>query len=268
MRRILALTAALFALSLACDDPTGVLGPLDWGIIDGREQTATAGDTELPEPAVAQVWRDQNGQAFIGAAPLYAQTEVIGVVGAVVCVGEEAIEGEPITPHARCTATDVDGLATFHMTPPTTAGRHRTPIVAEVDGVALTPDTVTADVRAGAPDSGLLWNLCAGFAVSTDTLDLTPHPDRDPAMLDAFGNEIQWALVPFESSSLYTVRADSQAIIAAPDVSGIDSVQVFGGGELVRVSHVYVRHPEVQDPLVIWNWPESRNCDTSYVPAP
>lgn len=150
MRRMMIVLAAL-VLAMACDSLTGVLGPLGFGIESGRDQVVQAGGDM--EPAVARVWTDPNGVAHlgIGPAPLYAQTSVQGVEGAVVCVGEVAIEGEPIVPHSRCTATESDGRATFHLTPSTRAGRHRTPIVAEYDGEALTPDTVTANVEPGPP---------------------------------------------------------------------------------------------------------------------
>lgn len=184
MRKTLALTAALIA-AMACGDVTGPLGPLGFGVIKGKVQEATAGDPELPEPAVARVWRDASGQAFLGAGPLYAQTDVTGVVGAVVCVGEVAIEGEPIQPHARCTSTEVDGTATFHLTPPTKAGRHRTPIVAEVNGVALTPDTVTAVVEAG-PVSD--HPFVAGWSTTATFEDFFTAE----TVQDTFGNAIPW----------------------------------------------------------------------------
>lgn len=151
MRRTLIALTALALIGLACDSITGWDGPLGFGVESGRDQTVQAGGDM--EPAVARVWTDPNGVAHfgVGSAPLYAQTSVQGVEGAVVCVGEIAIEGEPIVPHSRCTATESDGRATFHMTPSTRAGRHRTPIVAEYNGEALTPDTVTAQVEPGPP---------------------------------------------------------------------------------------------------------------------
>lgn len=185
MRRTLALTAALIA-AMACGDVTGPLGPLGFGIIQGETQQATAGEAQLDTPVVAMVWRDASGQAFIGAAPLYAQTATVtGVVGAVVCVGEVPIEGEPIVPHARCTSTLSDGTAVFHLTPPTTAGTHRTPIVAEVDGLALTPDTVTAVVLPGPADSSYERSMALLRSSQPRVI-----PDGAHLAEDEFGNAI------------------------------------------------------------------------------
>ena len=186
MKRTLAVLATLLAVSLACEDPTGILGPLGFGVVEGREQEVSAVEAQLPEPVVARVWQDASGNAFlgIGPRPLFAQTGVKGVAGAVVCVGETPIEGDPIIPHARCTNTDAEGDATFHMSHPKKAGQHRTPIVAEVNGQALTPDTVTAIVEAGP----------ASVHPFTDTLNIsvTERVYGDDTVTDAYGNGVAW----------------------------------------------------------------------------
>lgn len=218
MRRTLALTAALIAVTMACD-PTGpLLGPLDFGIIQGREQQAVAGDAQLDTAVVAMVWRDASGQAFIGAAPLYAQTTVTGVVGAVVCVGEVPIEGEPIIPHSRCTATQSDGTAVFHLTPPTKAGTHRTPIVAELDGVALTPDTVTAEVSAAPAHE---WSIPGAV---NDTIDANGNWVRDQ-----YQNPITFRLEVVDAPAhvLSTDFADSGSRMLAADSLGSGSVRAI-----------------------------------------
>ena len=186
MRRTLGLLAVMLAVSLACEDPTGILGPLGFGIESGREQAVVATETELPEPVVARVVRDAStGQALLlGASALYAQEDVTGVQGAVVCVGEVPIEGDPIIPHARCTNTQADGRATFHLTHPKKAGQHKTPIVAEVDGEALTPDTVTAIVEPG-PASVHPFH---GEVRTGNTADLYPAE----SVADAYGNAVPW----------------------------------------------------------------------------
>lgn len=226
MRRILALTAALVVFSMACSDIAGPLGPLGFGVIQGREQQAVAGDAQLDTAVVAKVWRDASGQAFIGAAPLHAQSTVTGVAGAVVCVGEVPIQGDPVIPHARCTATESDGTATFHIAPPTRAATHVTPIVAEVDGTALTPDTVTVVVSAGAPVAGLGFDAApSGAGVSGDTLDLNHASPQD-----AFGNPVPWRLAVLTGSAHVIsddISNDSSRMLVPEVDEGTGAVRIY-----------------------------------------
>lgn len=187
MRRIIGTFAVLvLAAGFACDPLTGPEGVLEWlGIVQGKHQEAIAGVAELDTPVVARLVRTEGGQVtlHVGPRPLYAQMTVKGVAGAVVCVGETPVLGDGLTPHARCTNTDSDGKAIFHLTPSTKAGEHASPIVAEYDGKALTPDTVFATVHPGPAVND--FETVIGLARSSQPRTM---PDHAGIAEDQYGN--------------------------------------------------------------------------------
>lgn len=237
MRRLtIALSVLLTGSLVYCDDPTGVLGALGFGVVEGREQTVSADEASL-DPVRAKVWRDASGQAFIGVSPLYAQQGVTGVPNAVVCVGENPIEGDPIIPHSRCTMSDSEGNASFHLTHPKRAGVHRTGIVAEVDGEALTPDTVTAEVLAGVAAAHSFNGQDGGPEVAY----------TGSAVTDAHGNPVPWM---FAVDCCATVEGSfddwpNAARRMRPDTVGLGSFHVLvEGGDTLLTGEIEVEEPE------------------------
>lgn len=276
------LAALILVAALAACGSDGDTGPEDLsytlGIISGNGQVAQAGDAELPEPVetrLVSVKLADGTTRFQLVRPLYAQTPVNGspVPGAVVCseppegVSEDGVW---LRPKARCTNTDSNGEAVFTYLPPTVAGEARAYVRGTVDGVVVDLDSVTAVVKPGpAVEGGLVTNCQGHLSGTSDTLDVGAfYMDTGQAVWDAYGNARPWHLESFPTSTLYTLREDGQAIIAAPDASGIDSVRVMSDTSFVRVSHVYVRHPDLSSTVVLFSWNSNGDCGDVNIPSP
>jgi hypothetical protein len=267
MRAVTILSLALLA---GCESGVGS-GPLAFGIVSGNNQTATAGSNRLTDPVVGKLVRTPDGGiTFNLVRSAYAQTVVSGspVPGAVVCA--VSISENGMVPWVPCTNTDSAGQATFFFTPGTRADTVRSEIRGTVSGEPAVFDTASAVVQPGPPVYGSVMARCTGGGSYTDTLNVA-RDFGSPHVADLYNNPIDWKLRPFLTSTLFTVTPDSQTIVAAPEGSGIDSVQVVAAGEVARVSHVYVRHPEVESRVMLFAWIKQNgeyNCGDVSIPVP
>lgn len=151
MRTALALLAVIPILSSCEAAGPGNDGPLEFGIVQGDNQVAIAGDEELSDPVVGKLVRSSDGGiTFRLVATAYAQGTVVSgspVPGAVVCA-QSITEDGPV-PFVPCTNTLEDGTATFFFSGGTKAGDAKSEIRGTVEGEPAVFDTATVTVLAG-----------------------------------------------------------------------------------------------------------------------
>lgn len=169
--------------------------------------------------------------------------------------------GEPFVP---CQETDSEGHAETMWTLGTVAGEHTAEARAMLNDTPTVAAVYELEAVPGPAAQGEWLQDCTGQGTVEDTLEFSINWSIE----DEFGNAIPWTLRSFEASSLYTIEADSQTIATAPDGSGVDSMEVVTDGGVVRLAHVYVRHPDVDANLLMWNWNDTRDCENTSAPAP
>lgn len=151
----------------------------NFAVVDGRNQTSTAGAAQLAKPITAQLTQDPQGKFatrvfdFLGPAIAYAQTLSLAgtpVANAIVC-GRETGPGEPkVVP--LCAYTLADGKAANSVQGGTKAGTYNILFTAQVPSTAPVVDSTTATVEAGAADTltvyprGWLFTSGAKFSVA------------------------------------------------------------------------------------------------------
>lgn len=248
--------SALIGLLLlaACENGPGqTLGDPQLRVLDGDGQSHVAALVDsLDAPVRAQLYRTvEGGITFRLVTPLHAQTGVVGVPGETVCavpVGERGLE-----PWNPCANTGVDGIALFWFEPGTKAGEYCAEVRAQVGGVRMVTDSVCAVVEPGPASAGKFFNrTCDGLGVQMDTLDLRLWADAPPAALtDEFGNVLDFRLVPFQNSRLYSVTPDGKRLVALPNVAGLDSVRVQDASRGRDAVYWYVRVRSNSDPKIV-----------------
>lgn len=230
MRRLtIALMFLLTGSLVYCDDPTGILGELGFGIISGQNQTVTAGSSELGEPVVGRLVEDGSGNVsfLIGPQPLLAQTVVKGIPGQVVC--DKATTEPYLEPFSVCATTDANGFATFHYSAGTKAGEARHEIRCECPEGALVTDTVVATVKAAA-----VTQYPFGIRAAGDTANLggTLLGFSHNAFGDRYGNAVP---IRLEGTDWIRPQGDTIGTQAARILLPPDSTVAVGDTATFRV---------------------------------
>lgn len=193
MRSIsLVLIAALLA---ACGSST-TPGPTryNFAVVDGRNQTSTAGDVTLASPIRSMLTRDPQGQfasgvlTFLLPTAAYAQGLTLAgtpVANAIVC-GRVAPIGEPqVVP--LCAFTLADGKAANVVQGGTKAGTYNILFTAQVTAQAPVVDSTTVIVKAGPIDPG--------FHVTGNPIVFSPATIPETAVHDSYGNAVPFVIV-------------------------------------------------------------------------
>jgi hypothetical protein len=235
-----------------CSEIAQSLSEPELRVLDGDDQVhAAAAVDSLDAPVRAQLYQTVGGGITMRlVTPLYAQENVVGVRGEQVCavpVGDLGLE-----PWNPCAITDTAGIARFWFEPGTKAGQSCAEIRAVVGTARMVTDSVCATVEPGRASTGRFFLKCEGWSVQLDTLDLRLFANGPPSGLtDEFGNVLDWRLVPFSQSSLYTVAADGKRLVAVQNVAGLDSVRVQDASRGVDATRAYVRVRQSTDPKVV-----------------
>lgn len=198
-RTILSFSVMLVASALAfCSSPTGVSGPLAFGIVSGNHQVVTAGSDSLLSPVVGQAYEDQNGNvAFrFGPAPLLAQTKIgTGIPNILTCAEPTGAHG--LVPYVDCAQTNGQGFVTFWFQPGTVATDSScAEIRATPHGKPAVLATTCSQVKPGDPysspieptpfDEGWYSGWINGAADASSKAFIRMH--------DKYGNDVPWTL--------------------------------------------------------------------------
>lgn len=227
MRHVMRVAGSLFLMvaAISCGSATDT-GPTryNFAIIDGLDQSGTAGTTTLPKPITAQLTKDPEGRFaarvidFLLPLKAFAQGLTLPgqpVVGALVC-GREAEPGEP-TVEPLCGFTLTDGKAPKVVKPGTKAGTYNIVFSAQAVGESPIKDSTTVTVEAGPMVVNRWLSYLSVSGLSPHTFDNGPE---DVFVQDAYGNRVPYRLEvtgPAHVLGTELGTLDARTIVADPE---------------------------------------------------
>lgn len=220
--------AGLLLVAIAgCGGGSTDTGPTryNFAIVDGKNQSSTAGAPTLAKPITAQLTRDPNGKFatrmfdFLAPAIAYAQDIPLSgepIPGQLVC-GEESNPGEPkVVP--LCAFTLLDGKAANTIQGGTKAGTYKMRFTAQVESQLPVQDSTNVTVDPG-PANPNYHSSTSAYLHSPAVVDPT-------AVQDVYGNAVAFRIV---SDGRITVKGavvgDVDARTVIFDASLYDNVQ-------------------------------------------
>lgn len=242
-----ALLAALTACGNSSTDPAPTR--YNFGIVDGANQSSTAGTPQLSAPITAQLTRDPQGKfatrVFDLLLPMkaFAQGLTLSgepIEGQLVC-GEEANTGEPRV-EPLCAFTLADGKAPNKVQPGTKSGQYWMVFTAQEVGQAPVKDSTTVTVLPGPAASWRFRNSgFHGYSVFPADYVKDQYGNSVPYRMlttglrahvrsDVMGSEGARTLVPDIDS--YSVYEDGQGQIVTVEVAS----GVIATGEITQTS--------------------------------
>ncbi len=227
----------VFAI-MACGSGKDLIDPgptrYNFGIVDGANQSSTAGAAALPQPITSQLTKDPGGKFatrlknFVLPVIAFAQgLQMPGtpVAGALVCA-REAGPGEP-TAFPLCAFTLGNGKAPITIKGGTKAGVHHVVFSAQVPSQEPVKDSTVVTVEAG-PATVNAYN--EGFTTTGTSPWLVDNNPVDRFVRDTFGNPVPYKLV--HTGGLVTVGGDVLGSAAARTLTavadGVGTVTVTG----------------------------------------
>lgn len=230
----------------------------NFAVVDGLNQTSTAGAPTLAKPITSQLARDPNGKYAFSIvnwlAPAVAFAQSLAVPGTpvpnqLVC-GEETGAGEPkVVP--LCAFTLADGKAPNTVQGGTKAGVYTMRFTAQVPTEMPVKDSTTVTVEAGTADPNYLS--------TTSPYSHSPAVVEAGAVQDQYGNPVPFRVVTdgrIQVKSVTTGDVDARTI--AFDASLYDNLQdhvveLRGVGDAV-VGHLRYRIGQGPDgqPQIFW----------------
>lgn len=230
-------TPLLFLVLTACGSSTDTSPTrYNFAVVDGRNQSSTAGANTLPAPITSQLTRDPQGKFALGVINFllptvaYAQQQIPlsgePVEGAIVC-GRVAPTGEPQV-EPLCAFTLSDGKAANVVKPGTKAGIFNIVFTAQVQSQEPVKDSTTVTVLAGA----VTVNSYAGGRVDFGESPFSVDPNGN-LVQDQYGNPVPYRLAPSlefaHPVSAVIGEAGSRTLIADKDGSGFIGIVTAGG---------------------------------------